>query len=402
MPHFRYYYQAALANCAPALGAAAAAGDPAPRLVNLANAAGAAVTPVLVPGIPAAGLGAVPALAGCAPYTWAGLANAAVRIGLYPAGVHPAYETNWRVSSLRVAGYTQAGGRLRRTPIVDALDAGEKRGLSYQMGIVMAVYTAGITGFTFPMHLSRYAAAHGGAGVAYAVDPAFAAANLPDIVFVDPGAGTCQIWEAKGRGVGAAGGGFPFASVAGVLNGAIDQTRKIATLHVPGAGLTAPNARIASVARIHPVSGRWHMHVADPPGKRGRQEGDPVAKAEFYLEFYRPFLELVGGSSSTVDVAGVTFVVAEVRGTNVRVGLDQRIVELFDQGMRRRRRVEGGDPGPEDGASRSGRRPEEITEAIEEIVSAGYAQDPSEDGYFVSNEGVFTEAPEDDLSQPPS
>lgn len=401
MPHFRYYYQAGLGNCAPALGAAAAAGDPAPRLVNLANTAGAAVTPVLVPGIPAAGLGAVPALAGCAPYTWAGLANAAVRIGLYPAGVHPAYETAWRVSSLRVAGYTQLG-RLRRTPIVDALDAGEKRGLSYHMGIVMAVYTAGITGFTFPMHLSRYAAAHGGPGVAYTLNPMFAAANLPDIVFVDPGAGTCQIWEAKGRGVGMAGGGFAVAGVGGVLTGAIDQACKIATLHVPGAGLTAPNARIASVARIHPVSGRWHLHVADPPGKRGRQEGDPVEKAEFYLEFYRPFLDLVGGSSSTVDVAGVTFVVAEVPRTNIRVGVDQRIVELFDRGARRRRRIEDGEPRPEDGASRAGRRPEEITQAIEELVSAGYAQDPQEDGYFVSNEGIFTEAPEDDLSQPPA
>lgn len=395
MPHFRYHYQVGVPHCAPVVALPAAAGDPAPRLINLANTNGAALAPLLAPGIPAAGLGAVGALAGCVPYTWAGLANAAVRIGMYPAGVHPAYETAWRVASLRVAAYTQPGGRLRRTPIVDALDAGEKRILSYGMGMNLAVYTAGVTGFTFPMHLSRFSAANGGLNTAYTLNAAFAAANLPDIVFVNPATGSCQIWEAKGRGVGAAGGGFLGAAVPGVLATAIDQTRKVHQLLIPGGVLTAPNARIASVARVHPVSGRWHLHVADPPGKRTREEGDPVGKAAFYQEFYRPFVELTQDSTDTVDIGSATFVVARIPGTNVRVGLDERIAALFRQGPGRGHRAEGS-------SSVSGPRPQEIAETIEEIVSSGYSQDPREENYFVSNEGIFTEAPEDDLGQPPA
>ncbi|WP_439679032.1 hypothetical protein [Embleya sp. MST-111070] len=395
VPHFAYQFHAAVGNCQPVLAAPAGVGDPAPRLINLANTAGAALVPHLAGGIPAAGLAAIPALAANAPYTWAGLTNASLRIGLYPAGPHPAYEATWRVASLRVSAYTAAGGHLHDTPILAALDAGEKRALAYFTGVTLAVYTAGITGFTFPRHLSRHAAAYGGAGVGYTLDPAFAAANLPDIVFFNLGAGTCQVWEAKGRGVGAAGGGFAVAGVAGLLGTAIDQTRKLATVRMPGVfgALVAPNARIASVARVNPADGRWHLHVADPAQKRRREEGDPMEKAKFYEEFYRPFLEMIDGSTATLTVDSVRFRVAVVPGTRVRVGLDERIADLFGQHVGKRGRPEG------DRAATAS--PEEICERIEEIVEAGYGQAPI-DNLYISPEGILTEADEEDLTQPPA
>lgn len=390
MPHFNYQFVAGRPNCLPVLAAAGMAGpgDPAPRLTALANSAGAALVPNIVGGIPAAGLGAIPALGGCAPYTWAALNNAALRIGLYPTGVHPAYEANWRLATMRMACYTAAGGLLTRTPILATLDAGEKRLLSYCMGVTLAVYTAGVTGFTFPRHLSRHAAAYGAAGVGYTLNGAFAAANLPDIVFFDVAAGTCQVWEAKGRGVGAPGGGFPVASVNGVLDGAIDQTRKLASVLIPGGALTAPNARIASVARINPADGRWHLHVADPAQKRRRQEGDPVGKAQFYEEFYRPFVEMILDSRNTLDAGGQQFVVAPVPGSQTLVGVDARIVDLFRQGVNRRRRT--GE------TSNTGATSDEVCDRIEQYIAEGYTQ-PDDDTLYISPEGILTQAEEEDI-----
>jgi hypothetical protein len=393
MPHLSYVYSAGLAaNCLPLLVAPAAAGNRAPNLINLAGLAGAALP--VAPGA-GPGLGAVPALGGCLAYSWPALTNAALTIGLYPPGMHPIYEATWRVANLRMAGYTAATGRLRPTPLLANLETQERRGLSYHMGINLGVYAARVSGMVFPRHLSRYAALNGGPGVAYTLNGAFAAHDLPDVVWIDAVNATCQVWEAKGR-IGAVGaGGFAPGGVPAVLNGAMGQARRIASVWVPGAGLTVPNARVASVSRLDPATGNWWLHVSDPAddGKREREDNDGVEKERFYRDFYRPFVEMVAGSDEVVTVGGLDFVVVPVPGTSTRIGLDARIESLFSQDATKRRR----------GAEQTEvRDPAEVVDLIEDYIGTGYQQDAIDPDAYVSPEGILTLSPEENIEFPPA
>lgn len=390
MPHFDCVYHAGVtANCLPLLaGVAAAAGNPAPNLVGLAGTAGAAL-PALG-GLPGAGFGGIAGVAGRVPYTWAALCAASLRIGLYPPGMHPLYEAAWRTANLRMACYTDGTGRLRRTPLLGNLETSERRYLSYFMGMNLSVYVAIVSGFTFPMHFARFSAVNGGAGVAYALNAAFAF-NLPDIVFTDAVNGTCQIWEAKGRVGAAAAGGFAAGGAAAILNAAMNQARTIATALVPGPGLTAPNARIASVARLDPTS-YWCLDLDDPPdgNKHPREERDVAATESFYREFYRPYVEMIADSQRTVTFAGRTYVITDVPGAALRVGLDQRIDRLFTRNPAKRPATENAD-----------RPAADIVGTIETYLAAGYPQDPDDPNRFVTADGILTEATEQDMAQPP-
>lgn len=391
MPHIRYTYAGADANCVPAMaGVMAGAGVPGPNLLGLSGLAGAAL-PGLA-GIAAGGLGAMPAAPGLLPYSWAALAAASTIIGAFPPGVHPAYELNWRVANLRIAART-AGGRLARTPVLPRMERQERIHLSYAMGMNLAAYAARAANFTFPMHFTRFRAVRGGLGVGYTQNPAFAAADLPDIVFTDPINGTCQVWEAKGySGVGAA--GITAVAAAAASGPAMQQARRLATLLVPGFGLVAPNCYVASVARLHPASFRWHLHVWDPPNgglKRDRDEDGDVDKEAFYREYYRPYVEMVADSDQTVSFGGITYSVAPIPGTSVLTGLDARIERLFTTSPAKRRRTDN-----------PNRLPADIVAEIEGYLVAGYPQDAGNPNRFVSREGIFTEAAEDDMTQPPA
>jgi hypothetical protein len=389
MPHFDYVYHAgATANCLPLFGGMAAAGDPAPNLVGLAGTAGAAL-PALG-GLPGAGFAGIAAVPGRVPYTWAALTAASLRIGLYPPGMHPLYEAAWRIANLRMASYTDVTGRLRRTPLLGNLETSERRYLSYFMGMNLSVYSATVSGFTFPMHFARFSTINGGAGVAYALNAAFAF-NLPDIVFTDAVNATCQIWEAKGRVGAAAAGGFAAGGAPAVLNACMNQARTIASALVPGAGLTVPNARIGSVTRQDPTS-YWCLDLDDPPdgSKRPREEHDVAATESFYREFYRPYVEMVADSQRTVTFAGRTYIVTDIPGSAARVGLDQRIYRLFTSNPAKRPATGSADLPAAD-----------IVSAIGDYLAAGYPQDPDDPNRFVSAEGIFTEATEHDITQPP-
>jgi hypothetical protein len=382
VPYFDYVYHGAAPNCT-VLGAAAA-GNPAPNLQVLAGTAGAAL-----PGlgaVPGAGFGAIAGVAGRVPYTWAALTAASLVIGLYPPGAHPAYEANWRIANLRMASYTAPGGRLRRTPLLGNLETAERRHLSYFMGMNLSVYAAQVGGFIFPMHFSRFATINGGVGAAYALNGAFAA-NLPDIVLTDAVNGTCQIWEAKGRVGAAAVGGFAAGGVQAVLNGAVTQSRTINTALVAGV-LTAPNAYIAAVARLDPTT-YWCLDLDDPPnGKRKADDMDPAANEPVLDEFYRPFVELVSDSTATVSFGGQDYVVTELPG-GVKVGLDQRIDRLYTRNPAKRPRTGGGNA------------PRDAVSAILDYVAAGYDQDTVNPDRYVTPEGIYVEAVESDITQPP-
>jgi hypothetical protein len=386
VPHFDYvYHGAAAANCV-ALGAVAP-GNPAPNLQGLAGTAGAAL-PALG-GLPGAGFGGIAGVAGRVPYTWPAITAATLIIGLYPPGAHPAYEANWRIANLRMAAYTAPGGRLRRTPLLGNLETSERRYLSYFMGMNLSTYCALVSGFTFPMHFARFNALNGGVGVSHTQNGAFAAANLPDIALINPGNGTCQSWEAKGRVGAAAVGGFAAGGVAAVLAGAINQARKVNSLLVAGA-LVAPNAWIASVARLDPTT-FWCLDLDDPPNrKRGADDMDASASEPFYNEFYRPFVEMASDSTTTVSFGGQDYVVADLPGTGVKVGLDQRIDRLYTRNPAKRPRT-GGDS----------RTPADAVQAIEDYISAGYPQDAVNPDRYVSPEGIYVEAVESDITQPP-
>jgi hypothetical protein len=229
------------------------------------------------------------------------------------------------------------------------------------------------------MHFSRYSANNGGVGVAYTAD-GFAAFNLPDLVFVDPMNGTCQIWEAKGR-IGGVGGGFAAGGVPAVLNNALGQTRRVATLLVPGAGLVGPNARIASVARVRTGNRHWKVHVADPPSPtRPGSGGSGAQKDAFYAEFYRPFVQMVS-SGTAVYVGGIAFVTQRLPGLDVKVGVDQRIVRLL-----------GLTAGPRGNVSKQ----------IESYIAQGYARQSAGRNTFVNRFGILTEAPDDDMTKGPA
>jgi hypothetical protein len=389
VPYFDYTYHGAAAGNCVALGALAA-GNPAPNLQGLAGTAGAAL-PALG-GLPAAGFAALPATGGRVPYTWAALTAASLIIGLYPAGAHPGYEMNWRVANLRMASYTAPWlvvnqGRLRRTPLLGNLETSERRYLSYFMGMNLSTYVALVSGFTYPMHFAKFAAINGGVGVGYTLNGAFAAANLPDIVFTRVANGTCQIWEAKGRVGAAAAGGFAVGGVAAVLTGAINQSRKIATALVGGV-LTPPNAYIAAVARLDPTT-YWSLDLDDPPnGKRKADDMDPAANEPLFENFYRPFAEVVADSTTTVSFGGRDYVVAELQG-GVKVGLDQRIDRLFTPNPAKRPRTTGTNPPPD------------AVSAVLDYVAAGYPQDAVNADRFVTPEGIYVEAVESDITQPP-
>jgi hypothetical protein len=394
MPHLSYVYHAGLAaNCLPALAGPAGAGNRAPNLIGLAGLAGAALPGVAGAG---AGLAAQAAVAGCVPYSWPALTNAALVIGQYPPGAHPLYEATWRVATLRMGGYTSSvNARLRPTPLLANVETQERRELSYHMGINLAVYAGRVSGMVFPRHFSKHAAINGGAGVAYTVAGAFAGNNFPDIVWIDAVNGTCQVWEGKGRVGTVAAGGEPPGNVPGILNAAMGQCRKLNQVLVPGVGLVGPNARIASVARLDPATGNWWLHVSDPPGdgKREREDDDGVEKEAFYREFYRPFVEMVAESDDVVTVGGLDFVVVRVPGTATRIGLDTRIESLFSQDITKRRRGGGGSEAND---------PAEIVDLIEGYVTAGYQQDTTDPDAYISPEGILTLSPEEDISQPPA
>lgn len=367
MPHVGYVYYppgGVIASCLPAPAAMAGPGVPGPNLPGLQGAAGAALPGIGV-GLGGAGFGPIPGVANLLPYTWAALNNVALAIGLYPPGIHPAYEANWRLANLRMAAYTAPGGRLRRTPLLGNLDTQEKIWLSYFIGMVLGAYAARAAAFRLPMHFARYGQVNGGAGVAYTLNAALAGVHRPDLVFVDPINGTCQLWEGKGRGTPVA----P-AAIPAFLQGALQQPNRINTVFVAGAGLVGPNARVASLARIDPGTGRWRLSVADPPDNVG---GTPMSedRTPFYREFYRPFIEMVEGSRDTVAFAGHTFVVAGRAGQ--RVGIDRRIQQVLASGT--------GD----------------VAAQIEGFIREGYGQDPDQADRYVSPEGILTEAVEEDL-----
>jgi hypothetical protein len=394
MPHLDYVYHVGpAANCAPLLaGVAPAAGNRAPNLPLLAGLAGGALPGI--GGMGGAGLGAVGALAGCVPYTWPALTNACLAVGLYPPGMHPLYEATWRIANLRMASYT-ALGHLRRTPLLGNLETQERIHLSYFMGMNLSAYAARAAGLTFPMHFSRFSTVNGGLGVAYTENAVFAIAGigLPDLVFVDAANGTCQIWEAKGRGGDAAAGGFPAGGVPAVLNGSMSQARRVATALVGGA-LIAPNARIVSVSRLDAASTNWFLHVSDPAdgGQKRVLEDDSMPKEQFYREFYRPYVEMMSESQETVQFGGITYLVAGVPGTSTKVGLDQRIHQILTQSPAKRRRIEGQD---------EARPPDDVAGAIEHYIAQGYPQDNGNADRYVSPEGVLTEGAEEDITQPP-
>lgn len=365
MPHVGYVYYppgGVIVNCLPAPAAMAAPGVPGPNLPGLAGMAGAAL-PGLAAGLPGAGFGPIPGVANLLPYTWAALNNTALAIGLYPPGMHPLYEMNWRMSNLRMAAYTEPGGRLRRTPLLGNLETQEKIWLSYFVGMVLGAYVARAAAFGMPMHFARYGAVNGGPGVAYVLNAALAGVHRPDLVFVDPVNGTCQLWEGKGRGT------IAVPAIPAFLLGALQQPNRITSVLVAGA-LVGPNARVASLARIDPGTGRWRLSVADPPdnvsGERRMEDRTP-----FYREFYRPFLQMVEGSSETVAFAGHTYLVTGQAGR--RVGIDQRIQQVLASGT--------GD----------------VAAEIEGFMREGYGQDPERADRYVSPEGILTEAVEEDL-----
>jgi hypothetical protein len=215
------------------------------------------------------------------------------------------------------------------------------------------------------MHFARFGQVNGGVGVAYTLNAALAGVHRPDLVFVDPINGTCQLWEGKGRGTPIAPGAIP-----AFLQGALQQPNRINTVLVAGAGLVGPNARVASLARIDPGTGRWRLSVADPPDNGGGHVRTDIDRTPFYREFYRPFIEMVEGSRETVTFAGQTYVVAGPTGE--RTGIDRRIHQLL--------------------TSASG----DVAAEIEGFIREGYGQDPDHSDRYVSPEGILTEAAEAD------
>jgi hypothetical protein len=236
-------------------------------------AAGGAPTCAVAPG------NALPGLANPLLYTWAALKAATLMVGVYPPGGMAQYEVTWRQAALRAGSYTNAG-ILRGTPLAARLDATELGGISYSIGMALAVFGANQAGFVNPQHMSRYMAAH-----PFAVN--YGGSLLrPDLIFVNPGAATVQIWEAKGR---------RNAGAPGVLGGAMGQANAVVNVTVGGAAIV-PNARVASVAMYRTAGNHWDLHVTDPADFNLGGLVDPSARDGFYVEFYRPFMEMLDDS----------------------------------------------------------------------------------------------------------
>lgn len=116
-----------------------------------------------------------------------------------------------------------------------------------------------------------------------------------------------------------------------------------------------------------------------------------AATESFYREFYRPYVEMIADSQRTVTFAGRTYVITDIPGSADRVGLDQRIDRLFTR-----------NPAKRPATGNADRSSADIVGTIEGYLAAGYPQDPDDPNRFVTAEGIFTEATEQDITQPPA
>lgn len=298
----------------------------------------------------------LPGLPNPMPYTWAALANATLMVGVYPPGGMPLYEVTWRQSALRAGAYT-AGGVLRGTPLSQRLDATELGGISYHIGMAMAVYASQQAGFPNPQHLSRFMASHPGA-VNFGVNPL-----RPDIIFFNPAGPAVQIWEAKGR----RGGGIP-----GLLAVAMNQANAVVNVTPPAGGpAVVPNGRAASVAQFHAASNTWRLHVTDPSGGTSSPPLPPRFRDSFYRSFYRPFVEMVLAPRLSPKRSMIfhkkTYAMARLDPVEMWMGIHRPVLDLL---------------------LHPALPPGQLAARIETVLQAGYSTNQPD--VFVNSNGIVT------------
>jgi hypothetical protein len=140
-----------------------------------------------------------------------------------------------------------------------------------------------------------------------------------------------HIWECKGS----VGRSWSTTCIV-ALEAALGQSLRVTRIRMQAAGLSAPNAYIASVARRDGPHGRWHLHVSDPEGSESSARRTELLHEVllFYRNFYRPIIEIIATSGDTVDperisVNNVDFILSGPLATGFRIGLDLRIYELL-------------------------------------------------------------------------
>lgn len=251
--------------------------------------------------------------------TWDELLHAAITVGrrswhdVLAHGRYSVFEICYRAAML-LANLRQSQGQLRKSDAYRYLDPSEKAAASYFIGLTLASLMARKRlGIHWLMHLDVY---HD------SLQPGLSASGRPDLVGLDA-QDEWHVIEAKGRSNGLDPKVVPKAK---------EQTRKLRTV-----GGRAPILRVASVA--HFSRGTLALRVEDPVGQDQDAAGWDLTENQFLRDYYDPFVALIdqkrrvgageldiGAQSETVN--GVDYLVADLSGVDLAIGLDQRIYEI--------------------------------------------------------------------------
>ena len=251
--------------------------------------------------------------------TWHELVYAAITVGrqgwgdVLKHGRYSFFEIIYRAAMLR-ANLQRSQGEIRKSDAYHGLDPSEKAAASYFIGLTLANLMARkLFDVHWLMHLDVYHKI---------LQPRLRESGRPDLVGKD----TKDQWyviEAKGRSHGLDG---------DVVTKAKNQTKKLRT--VCG---QVPMTRVASVAHFSRKS--LSVHLEDPTGQDEDAIDWDFTENQFLRDYYDPFVALFDQnnrfeareSSTTARaerVSGMDFLVEDLPGVDLAVGLVRRLYEV--------------------------------------------------------------------------
>lgn len=243
--------------------------------------------------------------------TWADIFRAAIKVGrpswgyVYRYGTYSHHEANYKRYLIK-ANLRESGSRsIIKTEVYESLDPSEKSGVSYFLGLISASLLCEIL-LQVPWIVHFDVFGH--------LFPSFATSGRrrPDLIGANL-ASDYVVVESKGR--------------TNAASQSVAVEAKQQALAVNTIGGKTPIARIASVTHFR--DGGLSVFLHDPEVKSEEPIDIPIENEKFARDSYGPVLSLLSATPQVeaISIAGRQYVLANIPGTEDRIGLVSEIAE---------------------------------------------------------------------------